>query len=238
VSCTAVGCTQKVYARGLCERHDKQRQRHGAVQPDRLPADCAVEACGRGAVTRGWCHGHYLRWSRTDDVRSEVPLDRPQPDVCQVEDCVRGVHSLGLCRTHVGRVRATGDPLADLPIQTATGRGSISHGYRKVVVPLDLLHLTGGERNVLEHRLVMAQALGRALHPGEVVHHVNGDRLDNRAANLELWSVAQPSGQRVADKLEFAYEILRRYDPDAARVLGLGTTGPEALGLESQRPGD
>jgi len=88
-------------------------------------------------------------------------------------------------------------------------------------VPEELLPLTGGERHVLGHRLVMAQLLGRALFPGEVVHHRTGDRLDNRADNLELWSVAQPQGQRVSDKLRFAYELIARYDPVAAELLGL-----------------
>ena len=86
-------------------------------------------------------------------------------------------------------------------------------------MPSGLLHLTRGERNVLQHRLVMAQVLGRALLPGEVVHHRNGDRLDNRPANLELWSVDQPKGQRVQDKVRYAYEILQRYDPRAAAAL-------------------
>jgi hypothetical protein len=55
-----------------------------------------------------------------------------------------------------------------------------------------------------------------------VVHHRNGDRLDNRPQNLELWSTAQPKGQRVADKLDFALALLQRYDADAAAALGLG----------------
>ena len=60
----------------------------------------------------------------------------------------------------------------------------------------------------------MARALGRPLGPDESVHHRNGDRLDNRAANLELWSRWQPRGQRVSDKIEYAIEILDRYAPE------------------------
>ena len=47
-----------------------------------------------------------------------------------------------------------------------------------------------------------------------VVHHRNGNRRDNRIANLELWSVYQPKGQRVRDKVAYAVEILQRYEPE------------------------
>jgi len=77
-----------------------------------------------------------------------------------------------------------------------------------------LRHLTNGERRAAEHRLVMAQLLGRPLYADESVHHRNGDRLDNRPDNLELWSRWQPSGQRVHDKIAHAFAVLGRYAPE------------------------
>lgn len=61
---------------------------------------------------------------------------------------------------------------------------------------------------VMEHRLVVARDIDRPLYAHENVHHINGDRLDNRLENLELWSSSQPSGQRVSDKIAWAIEFL------------------------------
>ena len=42
-------------------------------------------------------------------------------------------------------------------------------------------------RDVLEHRKIFAEALGRDLLPGEVIHHIDGDRMNNDLGNLWLF---------------------------------------------------
>lgn len=79
-----------------------------------------------------------------------------------------------------------------------------SQGY--VLVPMfddsdPMASMRTQTKRVLEHRLVMARALGRPLERDESVHHINGDRSDNRLVNLQLRKGQHGHGQcfRCAD---------------------------------------
>lgn len=129
--------------------------------------------------------------------------------VCSIESCTSLVSCRGWCEKHYQRWRKHGDPIF-LKIAPRGSGSKTKQGYIDHYVPNH--PNANGQGRILEHRLVMSKILGRPLVDDEEVHHKNGVRDDNRPENLELWSKSQPAGQRVSDLIEWAHEILERYE--------------------------
>ncbi|WP_205168932.1 HNH endonuclease signature motif containing protein [Burkholderia sp. LMG 13014] len=64
------------------------------------------------------------------------------------------------------------------------GEDSASYKGGTVIDKDGYVRVRGSGRFQLQHRLVAEAALGRPLKRGEVVHHINGVRTDNRPKNL------------------------------------------------------
>lgn len=95
--------------------------------------------------------------------------------ICSIEGCENPFKARGWCSKHYKAWKKHGDPLTTL----RPGYSVNNNGYRVV---WDNVNKTF----IPEHRIIVANHLGRPLEPGETVHHINGNRQDNRIENLQL----------------------------------------------------
>jgi hypothetical protein len=143
------------------------------------------------------------------------PYRKREKHTCEIGICDREVDSNGMCGSHVARWnRGLRGEVFEKPIKVirAQGSGSFSQGYVKLW-DKDLKKVRA------EHQIIMEQLLGRPLHPFENVHHKNGIRHDNRPDNLELWTKAQPCGQRPED---LAAWVIENYPEIVRNLLQVG----------------
>lgn len=105
----------------------------------------------------------------------------------QLGKTVRGIAlGLGVHYSRVSRVLAE-EGLRLRPRSWKGGRTVTARGYVQVRAEDEIgWAMSALHGYVMEHRLVMAQNLGRPLADYETVHHINGVKTDNRLENLQL----------------------------------------------------
>jgi len=128
--------------------------------------NCTVKDCQSPARCKGLCNKHYhvLKQER-----------RKKPCACGCGELTAYTYKHGHhTRLFTSEEQRRRGRMNDGSALRDTGEGKT---YRKV-----------GQRH--EHRAVAEQKLGRKLLPGEIVHHRNGNKRDNRPKNLEVMTQA------------------------------------------------
>ena len=93
-----------------------------------------------------------------------------------------------LCRKHGIQTRHSGPRSGAGHPEWLGGRIVDKDGYVLVYLPNHPRARRPRRIYVLEHVIVVEQALGRSLRVGEVVHHKNGNKADKRPENLDVFA--------------------------------------------------
>ncbi len=106
---------------------------------------------------------------------------------CQNMPVHRALVKHGIPRRKPGAIRA-GKQRADATYQRGpNGESRSKHGGGYVLIQKPDHPAADFKGRVVEHRYIAEQKLGRPLKKGEVVHHINGIRDDNRPENLQVF---------------------------------------------------
>ncbi len=198
---------------GYCDKHYRRFRKYGDpnktnmkygdvfIGPQKIESICRISNCDNTKIrAQNLCDKHYRG------------LKKKYKGKCQMDNCdIQCDRSFIYCNKHYQRQLKYGNPLTILHAEK--GYGTINDCGYKVIYKMGHPNANSVGR-ILEHRYIMSQMLGRPLEKNENVHHINGNKLDNRPENLELWIKSQPCGQRLQDIIAWARNILKIYEKE------------------------
>lgn len=215
-----VGVSQSAVQRilrrnGVFIAAEEARQRKRRTTPEQDAEIVRRYLAGESAVDLAAEYGFMTHVSVTQRVRDAGQAirpvgGRPKPFTTEQADQILRLHDSGWSQERIAWELKTQQRRISKWL-LSQGRRSrevqrrprvkMSNGYYGVMIDdNDLLFadMAAKNRYILEHRLVVARALGRPLLKTETVHHINGDKSDNRLENLQLRQGRHGKGARFA----------------------------------------
>ena len=202
--CSIDGCERKHAAHGLCLMHYKRVQRHGSAEyrwGGKVIGRACVH-CDRPAVAREMCMRHYQMWHRHGD-----PLyadKKKNGGLTHGEHYRRGYKMV--C------------PVAEYTrAQPATEKTEKGDALNKSLTQKNHGLRDGSKRSrrQWEHRKIAGAK------PGQIVHHIDGDRLNNDRDNLHVFDTAKAHADAHRSLELIAYSLLScglvRFDRESGR---------------------
>ena len=154
-------------------------------------------------VTEGEVYGYYTI------IKEVEPLNKARRVLCS---CRCGtIKEVNLKSIQLGTSKSCGCYRKNIYSDKYLGEGNPGWKGGKVVSIHGYIDIMINGKYVKEHRWLYEQHYGIKLLPHQTIHHINGIRTDNRIENLELWDTSQPKGQRIDDKINFYFNLLKEY---------------------------
>lgn len=116
--------------------------------------------------------------------------------VCSIEGCGKPHKAGGYCSMHAQRLRRYGD------VNYVTSNEQFRENCRDAALRYKSAKPGTYKKvhNRHEHRAVAETKLGRALKPGEIVHHKDGDKHNNEPSNLEVMTQSEHARAHLAER--------------------------------------
>lgn len=156
-------------------------------------ARSAIKELG-GNINRTGKQIHVFTKNDIDSIIGEYGDGKSQTEIVELYQVSQSTIS-ALLRKNKIHIRKT---VGKYGCSWKGGKSFTSTGYILILLSSSdqYYDMTNAKGYVLEHRLVMAQYLGRSLTKNETVHHINGDKTDNRLENLQLRIGKHGAGER------------------------------------------